>query len=390
LAVCGFFAVASCATLPRDAPTSEAVRDAAALTVGRSDAPVPYALVKLSAANVTAINGARPDESSNLSALARPGAGTRDVVLGVGDVLNVSVFESAAGGLFVPAEAGTRTGNFVQMPNQQIDASGAIDVPYAGEMHIAGLTARQAGEEISKRLAKRALEPQTVVSIVDRRGEDVSVLGDVGSPARFALDPGGLRLIDAIARAGGNRDPDYETVVTIQRRGRDYGARLSAILADPARNVPLQSGDVVYLAHHPRFFMEFGATGDAAGATGRRVTFEDDSMTLAEGLAKGGGLRDDRADASAVFVFRIEPAALPRSLGADVGSFVHDVVPTVYSVDLNSPDGVFLMSRFQLSDRDVVVVSNAASIEFLKFLNVLTQTSVASYNFAVARYNLAH
>lgn len=389
-ALAGVLLAAGCSTLPRDAPTSAAIRAEASATIGAADPRIPYALIKLSSSNLAIVNRARHDEPSNLSALAGKDGRAGPVVLGVGDVLNVSIFELAPGGLFVPAEAGTRTGNFVQMPNEQIDAAGMINVPYAGDVHIAGLTPRQAGEAISRRLAHRAIEPQTVVSLVDRRSNDISVLGDVNAPNRFPMDPGGMKLVNAIARAGGARDPDYETLVTVQRGGRDFQGRLSAVRADPAENVALAAGDVVFLTHKPRYFMEFGATGEPAPSATRRVTFESDTMTLAEGLSKGGGLRDERADASAVFVFRIESKRLLRDLGLESETFARATVPAVYELDLNSSDGMFLMSRMLLSSGDIVVVSNAASVELLKFLEILNQSTTAPYNFAAARYDLNH
>jgi polysaccharide export outer membrane protein len=163
---------------------------------------------------------------------------------------------------------------------------------------------------------------------------------------------------------------------------------LSSLVAEPTQNILLAAGDVVYLAHNPRYFMVFGATGEANTTITRRVTFEADTMSLAEGLAKAGGLRDDRTDASSVFVFRMEPNSLLRDLGVDVTKFPNPVIPTVYSVDLNTPDGVFMMSHLGLADRDVVVASDAATVEFLKYLNVVTQISIAPYNFSGA-YNFA-
>jgi polysaccharide export outer membrane protein len=266
----------------------------------------------------------------------------------------------------------------------QIDTSGAVNVPYAGNVPIAGLTPRQAADAISKQLAHRAIEPQTVVTVIERRANEVSVLGDVTQPSRVPIDPGGIRVLDAITRAGGNRDPDYETEITVQRRGRNYRAMLSSLVGDPAQDVRLAADDVVYLRHDPRYFMVFGATGEANATITRRVTFEADTMTLAEGLAKAGGLRDDRTDASSVFLFRMEPRSLLRDLGIDVTKFPSDVIATVYSVDLNTPDGVFIMSHLRLANRDVIVASDAATVEFLKYLNVVTQISIAPYNFAGA------
>ena len=54
------------------------------------------------------------------------------VKFGIGDVVSVTIFEAAAGGLFIPAEAGVRPGNFVQLANQNVDTVGNITVPHAG------------------------------------------------------------------------------------------------------------------------------------------------------------------------------------------------------------------------------------------------------------------
>ena len=54
------------------------------------------------------------------------------IKFGIGDTVSVTIFEAAAGGLFIPSEAGVRPGNFVQIPNQNVDIRGNISVPYAG------------------------------------------------------------------------------------------------------------------------------------------------------------------------------------------------------------------------------------------------------------------
>lgn len=60
--------------------------------------------------------------------------------LGIGDVVSITIFEAAAGGLFIPSEAGARPGNFVTLPNQIVDSKGNITVPYAGTIRAAGRT----------------------------------------------------------------------------------------------------------------------------------------------------------------------------------------------------------------------------------------------------------
>ena len=119
----------ACSLLPGTGPKSDAVNSFA--TAGlRSNTALPYALVDISAdtigflsqPNVVTFQGEFPDKRPKPYQVA-----------GVGDVLNVSIFEAGPGGLFTPAvTAGARPGNFVDLPAQAVDQEGNIFVPYAG------------------------------------------------------------------------------------------------------------------------------------------------------------------------------------------------------------------------------------------------------------------
>jgi hypothetical protein len=96
LAIAAAALLPACTLLPGTGPTSDAVNGYAAAGI-RSSAPLPYALVDvsrdtigfLSQPNLVTFTGAFPDK--------RP---KPNQVVGVGDVLNVSIFEAAPGGLF--------------------------------------------------------------------------------------------------------------------------------------------------------------------------------------------------------------------------------------------------------------------------------------------------
>src|SRR5438045_1529664 len=127
----------ACSLLPATGPSSDAVNSNA--TAGlRSNAALPYALVDVSAdtigflsqPNVVTFKGEFPDK--------RP---KPNQVVGVGDVLNISIFEAAPGGLFTPGQAaGARPGNFVYLPSQAVDQKGSIYVPCAAELPAAQRT----------------------------------------------------------------------------------------------------------------------------------------------------------------------------------------------------------------------------------------------------------
>ena len=146
--------------------------------------------------------------------------GPAEIRFGIGDNISVTVFESMAGGLFIPVDAGVRPGNYVTLPNQPVDTQGNITVPYAGTIRAQGRTAVQVQAAIVSALKSRAIEPQAVVALVDQKASSISVLGEVGTPSRFPASASGERLLDAISRAGGPRNPGYDTFVMLEREGR--------------------------------------------------------------------------------------------------------------------------------------------------------------------------
>ncbi len=302
--------------------------------------------------------------------------------IGIDDILGLTIFESGSGGLFLPREAGTRAGNYVTLPNQQVDRNGDVTVPYVGQVKAAGLLPAELGKKIQTLLSARALEPQVVVTIVDRRADRVNVLGDVGKATSFALDPAGVSLLGAVAMAEGPKFPAYESVVTLQRDGQIWRTRLSDIMGNPGLNRWLSPGDTIYVSHEQRYFVAMGAIGQGGslGPIDRRLPFQDSDLTLMDALGRAGGLNDGLANPRAIFVYRLEPpTAINPSASESVGApELPPVVPTVYLIDLNNPAGFFYASRFPVHGEDVVYVANAPASDLQKFLTLMIGASAAS------------
>jgi len=373
---------------PQDAPNSASVYNHAALTTGSAQ-PVPYALIPINPDVLHAAN-ALTENSGGVFGKMR-GGDYRDVTIGVGDIVAVTIFEAQSGGLFIPREAGARSGNFIDIPHQQVDQAGNITVPYAGAIKVAGLSARAVSDIIRERIKDRAIDPQAVVSVVEQRGNQISVLGEVNTPLRFGVDPGGIRVMGAIARAGGPKYPSYETKITIKRGGRTYAESMSAVVHHPSEDVLLAPGDVMYVSREPRFYLALGSTpspGSIGGTNDRRFTFENDEMSLAEALAKAGGLDGTRADAKSMYVLRLEPKTLLQQAGVPVDQFPAATVPTAYQFDLSKPDGMFFADGFKIRNRDVIVVAESPSTEIIKFMNTLIAVSGAADSATTAAVNV--
>jgi polysaccharide export outer membrane protein len=296
--------------------------------------------------------------------------------VGVGDVVQVSVFESSAGGLFIPAEAGVRPGNFVTIPPQQVDHSGTISVPYAGAIRASGRTLPEIQRDIESKLANRAIEPQVVVTLAEQNATEVSVVGDVLNTAnKFRIRLGGERVLDMISKAGGLKFPGYELFVTLQRNKKRTTVYFPTLINNPNENIFVAPGDTLYVYREQQKFVALGAlatVGQTSGLTAQ-FPFEQEKLSLNEAVAKAGGLLDSRANPGQVFLYRIEYREALENMGVALGKFPagQKLIPTVYRANFRDPSSFFFAQAFMMRHKDVIYVSNADSVEVVKFLDYL-------------------
>lgn len=235
VAIC--MTVSACASLPNDGPaTSEVVAE-----VGRGGGDGPsgprYDVINIDENVVNALGHFGPPALHSLFAAGR---GIRAPTLGVGDVLNVAIYESTSGGLFGTGDIATGTGTkSAQILPQQIDGNGDIRVPFAGRIHAAGRTTAAVASSIQRALESKAVDPQVLVSIASNSSSLVSVSGEVGQGGRFPLSPGGSQLLDVIALAGGPRSAAHDIFVRLTRANRTGVARLADVVRNGQDNVRL-------------------------------------------------------------------------------------------------------------------------------------------------------
>jgi polysaccharide biosynthesis/export protein len=369
----------ACSLLPGTGPKSDAVNNNATAGV-QSSTPLSYALVDvtadtigfLSQPNLITFRGEFPDKR------AKP-----TQVVGVGDTLNISVFEAAPGGLFTPGQAaGARPGNFVDLPPQAVDQKGSIYVPYAGEIPAAARTIPDIQQAIVARLRNRAIEPQVVVSLNQQHSSVVSVLGDVNTPGVLALNSVGERLLALIARAGGPKYEAVETYVTLQRDGRRVKVLLSHVVHDPRENIFVRPNDVIFLTRESPTFTALGALNQNVFGFNSEIPFDVETLTLAQAMGKAGGLNDQQSDPGEIYVYRYEERAFLAKLGVDTTRFTYERIPTIYHLNLRDPSGLLLAAGFQMHTKDVMYVANAKVVDFYKFLTLINNTTATASNTA--------
>ncbi|HEV2154447.1 MAG TPA: polysaccharide biosynthesis/export family protein [Bradyrhizobium sp.] len=366
---------AGCSIMPSSGPQDFQVKSE------QTNSGPRYALVKLTPEVVGilqeygpgALAGSFPDKR-------RPDT----IKFGIGDVVSVTIFEAAAGGLFIPAEAGVRPGNFVSLPNQNVDSAGNITVPYAGAVRTVGRTPAEVQQDIVKSIGNRAIEPQVVVALITQNTSLISVLGEVNQPNRFPANAAGEHVLDAITRAGGPKGPGWETWVTLERNGKRATVPFGALVFSPMNNVWVHPGDTIYVYREPQVFLAFGASGQQG-----QFPFDMWKITMAQAMAKAGGLLDAQAEPAGVYVYRREPRELAERLGVDGSKYVGPLVPIVYNVDFRDPAGYFLATKFDMRDKDVLFAANAATVDTAKFLQFV-RTVVATADDTIVTTNNAN
>ena len=291
--------------------------------------------------------------------------------VGPGDMLEVSIWEAAPATLFGTAPVNSNsamiaTSHATTLPEQPVDDEGFIFVPFAGRIPAAGKTIQSIEGEIVGRLNGKANQPEVMVRMTRNLSSNATVVGEVNVSTRVPLVPGNERLLDALAAAAGVRQPVNKMTIQVTRADNVYSLPLETIIRDPRQNVPLQPGDVVTALFQPYSFTALGATGK-----NEEINFETQGITLAQALARSGGLIDARSNARGVFIFRFEPKAALAWPHEPVMTTSEGMVPAVFRIDLSDPASFFAIQSFPIENRDILYVSNAPITEIQKALNVL-------------------
>lgn len=359
--------LAACDSLPGSGPSAS---DVTAASRPAKDGGTRFALVDVDSAIVARMESWKA--VSMQGTFGRQGPVSTQAI-GVGDFVQIVIWEAAAGGLF-SAPANDRIGpgsRSATIPEQVVGPDGAVTVPYAGRIRVVGRSPQQVEVAIVTALTGKAIEPQALVTITKNVANAVTVVGEVTGGARVPLTTRGDRILDVVAQAGGTRAPAHETFITLVRGGNSVRIPMQAMLTDPAENVYVRPGDVVSVAREPQTFTSAGATSQNSV-----VPFEAIGITLDQAIARSGGLNDNRADPAGVYVIRYEQPADYDQLGlrrpeADALSQGSAQVPVIYRVNMRDPNGFFLARRFPIRNKDILFVSNAPLADVQKVMAML-------------------
>jgi len=295
--------------------------------------------------------------------------------VGVGDVLSVVVWEPSIDGLFAGGESGKRA----ELGPFQIEQNGKIPIPYVGQVTAKGRTIAQIRWAIQSALEGKAVDPQVVVSLQENVSSTVSVNGDVRSPGQVPISLRGDRLLNILAKAGGSSTPAAETVLTFVRGEKRGTQLLRSIYENSGENIYVRADDQIFVTHDPQTFTAFGAVEKVG-----EYPIKAQDVSLVEALGRIGGLNDDRANSTALYIFRYEDAKLLNDLQLANYTDLRETVPVIYRLNMREGRSYFFGQSFTIRDKDIIYVANSYGTEFRKVIGIISSVTAPVIGTAVS------
>ncbi len=247
-------------------------------------------------------------------------------LLGPGDFISVTVFETNE----LNAEA-------------RVSAKGTISLPMLDPIHIEGLTAAQAEEEIERILKIKYLHnPHVTIHIKEYISKQITLVGSLKTPGTFDYVRK-RKLLDVIAMSGGITD-EAGSIAFVTREHKKPAKRTSYLVnlsqlikkGDMNQNITILGGDVIFVPAAGRCFID--------GAVRKPGTYPlKDKITITEAITLAGGLAA-WADNDAIKLIRY------------TGEGERSIVSLKYS-ELHGSLGDSLV----LQDQDVIFVESSSS-----------------------------
>ena len=193
--------------------------------------------------------------------------------LGAGDVVRINVYQNPDLTL-----------------ETRVTEAGIVSYPLLGAIRLGGLSVTAAEKLIADglRSGNFVKQPQVTLVVMQVRGNQASVLGQVNRPGRYPIEVTDMRLTDLLATAGGAAQSGADTVVvTGTRNGQPYRLEVDLpLLFAPGgkdKDILILNGDAVWVDRQPLVYIY----GEVQRPGPMRL---ERGMTLMQSLATGGGL----------------------------------------------------------------------------------------------------
>lgn len=238
----------------------------------------PYRLISILLASLLALaafNALGQDESGQTQMSMKQQG---DYTLGAGDNIRILVFQNPDLTL-----------------DTRVSEGGTITYPLVGSVKIGGMPIPQAEQVIAGALKSGGFvqQPQVNIVLLQVRGNQVAVLGEVNRPGRYPLEIFNTRLSEMLANAGGITSGvgsigggADRVIVTGWRGGQRFRKEVDVpnlfLNNKPEDDIEVAGGDVIYVPAAPVYYIY--------GEAQRPGTFRiQRGMSVQQALAGAGG-----------------------------------------------------------------------------------------------------
>ncbi len=276
--------------------------------------------------------------------------------VGEGDILQINMLDIAL-------EGGGEQSN-QQQNGYRVEARGTIVYPYVGEFKVAGQSVSSIRRGLEKKLQQYLIEPQVTVSVLQFQAKKVYVTGEVLKPGVQAITNVPLHVIDALNYAGGITEQAQWNNVQLSRKGKKYIIPLQALMekGDLSYNYLLQDGDILHVPKNEKdkvFIM-----GEVY--TPKAIDLGRYGKTLTEALGYVGGLNENKANPTGVFIIRN-----PHS-GVYSQTLSRTQIAEVYQLNMQDASALALASKMPLKAGDVIYVTAAPVARWNRIISNLS------------------
>ena len=259
-----------------------------------------------------------------------------EYLIGNGDVLTVSVWG--------PEELAITTGAISGSPlfERIVRKDGTIFYPYVGVINVAGKTREEVRQLIDLKLLESFTGAQVDLTISGFNSKKAILSGAFNSPGRIELNEVPITLSEALSIGGSPSDLADLSGFKLIRDGISYEIdyEFFARTGTAVHEIFIKNEDVLHIPFNDE--KKVYVVGEVVKQT--TIDLRRKNISLSDALARSGGLSNQTADGSQVFIIR-------KASSIDEAR--------IFQINLSSPAGFILAAEFKLLPQDIVYVGPA-------------------------------
>jgi polysaccharide export outer membrane protein len=243
-----------------------------------------------------------------------------------------------------------------------VDQQGFVQFPLIGRVKASGLSVPQFTANLQSQLKRYLKYPDPQVKIVNYRGNNFFIDGEVKQPGEFPIADVPVSLYGAISMAGGATPTGDSNSIVLNRQGKSYNIGLQSLreMGSSANHIYLQDGDSIHVNSQDRnkiyVLGEFGRV--------EPVPILEQGISLAQVLGESKGLNASTANAAKIYVVRDN---------------LNTKMTNIYYVDMQTITSFALANRFEMQANDIVYVDPTGLTRWNRVVSaILPSTSAVS------------